>query len=214
MAILIRGPIKGGGDTVTDSTLKKYLNHFRSALGVVMTTATALTLILTLCVVSPVRAETHWSREYLVKAAFLYNFAKFVQWPEDILPEHSTTLSLCILGESPLDASLESILDKPVKGKRLRIVEISTTDELNNCQMVFITSSQKNQLPNILRQAGNFNVLTVSDMNGFAAKGGMIGFTMRDNKVRFDINIDAVAESQLNISSQLLKLATIVRNGG
>jgi hypothetical protein len=161
---------------------------------------------------SEMQAETHRSREYLVKAAFLYNFAKFVEWPEGTFSDETSPLVLCILGDDPFGDSIDSIKGKTIMGRELRIKRLSDEEEIGSCHIVFVSESERGRLSYIIRKARRLNVLTVSDINGFAGRGGIIGFTKRENKVRFDINVEAAEGSKLKISSKLLKLATIVRD--
>jgi hypothetical protein len=150
--------------------------------------------------------------EYQVKAAFLYNFAKFVDWPVEALPESSTDMILCILGEDPFGTDLEeTVQGKLVNGRRLGIKRFKSPSGLKGCHILFISSSEGNRVAEILATLRGASVLTIGEMERFARLGGIINFTMEDNKVRFEINVDAAAQAGLKISSKVLKLATIVR---
>ncbi len=155
------------------------------------------------------------SREYLVKAAFLYNFAKFVEWPNGAFADQSSPLFLCILGRDPFGEALETIKGKRVMGREIVIKRYEDVGDIpaSGCNIVFISSSESKRLPSLLRTFEHLNVLTVSDMDGFARRGGIIGLITVKNKIRFEINVDAAERSHLRISSKLLRLSSIVRDG-
>ena len=153
------------------------------------------------------------SSEYQIKAAFLYNFAKFVEWPAKALPETSTSMTLCILGEDPFGTDLEQSLDgKTVNGKSIAIKRFRGIRGLEVCHILFISSSERLHLPEILDALREASVLTVGETEQFAKLGGIINFTIEENKVRFEINVDAVERAGLKISSRLLKLGKVIRD--
>ena len=158
-----------------------------------------------------VSAESRMPSEYQVKAAFLYNFAKFVEWPETALSSSMAPLNICILGKNPFNASLDDIRGKTVSGRPLSIRINPDIEKLDQCHILFICASEKNQLSNIIQRLNNASVLTVADMEGFTSAGGMINLVMQDNKVSFDINLKSARLAGLKISSRLLKLANTVR---
>jgi len=152
--------------------------------------------------------------EYQVKAAFLYNFAKYVQWPADAQAVQTGTFVITVLGNDPFGPSL----DETLRGKtidRLKVVvrRASTAEELRASQIVFISASERGQLPVILKRLEGAPTLTVAEMDDFAERGGVIGFRMDGDRVRLDINPSAAARARLRISSELLKLARIVGAG-
>lgn len=152
-------------------------------------------------------AEDSVPQEYKVKAAFLYNFTLFVEWPAEAFSGNDSPLNICILGKSPFGDVLGSLKGKTVKTRKLVVRQINSVQEMRSCQVLFVSASEKMQLPNILAAAKNQNVLTVSDMDGFAEAGGIINFITLEDKVRFEINLKAAQQARLKISSQLLKLA-------
>jgi len=156
-------------------------------------------------------AETRPPTEYQVKAVFLYNFAKFVEWPDTAFSSSKAPVNICILGKNPFDAALDDIRDKTVRGRPLSIRMNPDIDKLNQCHILFISASEKNQLSYIIQRLNNASVLTVADMEGFTSAGGMINLVMQDNKVSFDINLKSARLAVLKISSRLLKLANTVR---
>jgi hypothetical protein len=151
--------------------------------------------------------------EYQIKAAFLYNFAKFVEWPAKALPETSTSMTLCILGEDPFGTDLEQILDgKTVNDKSIVIKRFRGIRGLEVCHILFISSSERHHLPEILDALREASMLTVGETERFAKLGGIINFTIEENKVRFEINVDAAGRAGLKISSRLLKLGKLIRD--
>jgi len=157
-----------------------------------------------------ISAETKASPEYLIKAAFLLNFAKFVEWPADSFKDNLTPTNLCILGKDPFGPALDTIKDKTVKGRPLKIRRANKVNDIGGCHILFISPSEKENLKQILSVLRNSSTLTVSEIEGFAQMGGIINFILADKKVLFEINPDAAQHSRLRISSQLLKLAEIV----
>jgi hypothetical protein len=149
--------------------------------------------------------------EYEVKAAYLYNFGKFVRWTDDASAGRQQ-FSICVLGKDPFGRSLDSILDggswqgKPVAPKR-----ILTVDDAAACNVLFISSSEAERLGQILPTLEKRPILTVSDIPLFSRHGGMIEFVLTENRVRFEVNVGAAEKAGLNIDSQLLKIATRVR---
>lgn len=159
-------------------------------------------------------AEPPQSSEYLIKAAFLYNFAKFVNWPAEAFPNDSAPLVLCILGKDPFGVALESIKGKTVGGRKLVIQHLARLEDLEQYHILFITASEEKRLPKILSTIKGKPVLTVSDMKEFAHRGGITNFLTVEKKIHFEINVDAAHLAGLKISSQLLKLAKIVKDEG
>ena len=148
--------------------------------------------------------------DYEVKAAFLYNFVKFVEWPARAL-EGRDTVVIGVLAEGPLFATLERTLAGKTVGER-RIVarRLTSGAEAATCHMVFLGATFAPQIPDILKGLDGASMLTVGESEGFAEAGGMIGFAVEANKVRFEINRGAAEHAGLHLSSQLLKLATNV----
>jgi hypothetical protein len=155
-------------------------------------------------------AETKPSPEYLIKAAFLFNFAKFVEWPADAFKDDLSPINLCILGTDPFGPALDTLKDKTIKGRPFKIKRANKVDDIEACHILFISASEKGNLKQILYALRNSHTLTVSEIEGFAQMGGIINFIIVNKKVHFEINLDAAEHSRLQMSSQLLKLAKIV----
>jgi len=148
--------------------------------------------------------------EYRIKAAFLLNFTKFVSWPEDLLDDKKSPIILCVVGENPFGAALDSLRDKTVRGRPIEVRYESNPGALPACHVAFMSHSLRGNDGEILRQLAGVPILTVGENRDFAKQGGMINFIMQNNKIRFEINPSAVKAASLKISSQLLKLAVIV----
>lgn len=153
------------------------------------------------------RAQSASQREYEIKAAYLYNFIKYVDWPIS-----KDTVTIGVLGGNPFGAALAPLNGKIVKGRRIVVKEIASVRDTQNCQIIFVSSSEKQRLQEIFENSKNGHVLTVGEMQGFAQDGGIINFIEENNKVRFEINADAARRTGLSISSELLKLAKLVKS--
>jgi len=157
-----------------------------------------------------VSAETKPSPEYLIKAAFLFNFAKFVEWPANAFKDDLSPINLCILGRDPFGPALDTLKDKTIRGRPIKIKRANKVDDIETCHILFISASEKGNLKQILDVLRNSYILTVSEIEGFTQMGGVINFIIVNKKVHFEINPAAAEQSRLKISSQLLKLAKIV----
>ena len=148
--------------------------------------------------------------EYDVKAAFLLNFVRFTDWSDRTRGETGNELILGIAGEDRFGNALNLIRGKKVKGRTLVINNAVDSNNLTNCDILFISSSEKDRLPSLMAALKDLPILTVSEIEGFAQRGGIINFIIVDNKVRFEINPDAAKQVGIHISAQLLQLARIV----
>jgi hypothetical protein len=150
--------------------------------------------------------------EYEVKAAFIHNIAKFVEWPAPA--PVSGRARLCLLGQNPFGGALDALQGKPIGRLSWEIMPADTGTNLKECRVLFIAASESGNLERILERLGNSPVLTVGDSDGYAARGVIANFYLEENRVRFEINREAAVRARLGISSQLLKLARIVREPG
>lgn len=158
-------------------------------------------------------AQNAPANEYQVKAAFLYNFARFVDWSDSKLAAPPYPFTICVLGADPFGKVLnDTLLGKTIEEHPVMLVRYPHPAEISGCQIVFISASETPHLPQIAADLRKHNVLTVGDSEGFATAGGMIEFTTQDHHVHFTINPDAAARAGLRISSKLLALATIVHD--
>lgn len=149
--------------------------------------------------------------EYQVKAAFLYHFAKYVQWPDEAFWGPQEPFVVGVLGEDPFGRVLEETLDgKTVLDRPIAIRRLGNVEEALAAHILFVSSSEERDLPRILGSLRGRAVLSAGETNGFAESGGIVGFKLKSKRVRFEINLSRAEEARLRISSQLLKLATIV----
>ena len=149
--------------------------------------------------------------EYQVKAAFLCNFAKFVEWPAGAFPTGNSPVSICILGDNPFGDSLDkAVAGQLVNGRPLVVRNVASLKEAGNCHMVFVCPSVQSHFTQIIGSLQGKSVLMVADTDTFAEEGGMIQFYLENSRVRFEVNVNACARSHLKISSKLLALAKIV----
>ena len=151
------------------------------------------------------------SREYQVKAVFLFNFAQFVDWPPAVFAEESSPLTICVLGTDPFGPYLDDIVrGEQVNSRPLAIQRVRATEEIRSCQVLFVSRSEGRNLQKTLASAKEMDALTVSDADDFAARGGMIQLATENGKIRIKINVSAAKASSLTISSKLLRSAEIV----
>ncbi|MDD5712094.1 MAG: YfiR family protein [Smithellaceae bacterium] len=158
-------------------------------------------------------ARAEQPTEDQVRAAFIYNFAKYVEWPESALRDEDKSIVIGVLTEDDFDTVLsESIWGKTLKGKKVLVKHFDTAeDAVAHCHILYIDSSASGYMPAILDALGKAPILTISNVDRFTAKGGMIGFVREGANIRFEINEHAAERVGLKISSQLLKLARTVR---
>lgn len=173
---------------------------------------TALIAVFALLYIPVLQAQQPKVSEYQVKATYLYNFGRFVQWPPNATTAKSDSFSICVLGRDPFGPSLDSTLaGETLDGKPLAAKRISTPREAGECRILFISSTEENHLKEILSALNESSILTVSDMPAFSRRGGMIQFVLEGGKVRFEINLAKAETAKLTLSSELLKVATTVR---
>ena len=155
------------------------------------------------------------SREYQLKAAFLFNFAQFVKWPPDSFTSADAPFYIGILGDDPFGATLEeTIQGEAIENHKLRVVRGRNFGDLKDCQIIFVCRSEESHVSEILSQLGSRPILTVSEVESFARDGGDIDFYLSGGKVRFEINPQSALRCGLKLSSQLLSLGKIVKSVG
>ena len=158
------------------------------------------------------QAQQPIASEFRVKAAYLYNFGKFVEWPENNVPEQDQSFKICVLGTDPFGPTLDAALASgSIGGKSVAAKRISKPQDVDSCRILFISSSEEGHLKEVLTALDKASVLTVSDIPRFSQRGGMIGFILDGNRVRFDVNLASAQSARLTLSSELLKVATNVR---
>jgi hypothetical protein len=161
------------------------------------------------------------SSEYLVKAGFIYNFAKFVEWPSTAFAEPDSPIVIGVLGTDPFGDIINRVVEGKKIGSRGFVVrrfkwskELKDLKEFKECRILFVSSSEKLHFEEIVEAVKGLPILTVGETPGFAERGGMIRLMLEDNRVRFEVNVAAAHDGNLNISSRLLTLARIIAPAG
>lgn len=148
--------------------------------------------------------------EYQVKAAFIYNFVRFVEWPADAPAMRDRDFSVCIVGQDPFGAAFASVEGRLVSGRPLRVRRDVRLDDAATCHVAFIPESEERRYQALLKFLGTTPILTISDIEGFAEAGGAIGLFVLDNRLKFDANFATLQRTNLKVSSQVLRLARTV----
>ena len=173
----------------------------------------------------PLRAAPQVSEEPQIKAAFLYNFIKFVEWPKDRFSGDKDPIVIGVVGKDPFGEALDEIANKPAKDRDLVVRRFASVpsegadpihpelDAIRKCHIVFICPSEKKDFKRLLSALQDTSILTVGDTAGFLEDGGMINFLVEEKKVRFEISLVKMRSARLDISSQLLRLAKRVDDG-
>jgi hypothetical protein len=172
-----------------------------------MRVGATLKLFLGLLLASNGYAQDAQPSEYQVKAAFIFNFVKFVDWPPGAFADAKAPLSIGVLGENPFGANLErTVHAKTLNNRSIMVKECRTLEEARKCQLLFISASEKKPLQEILEGLAGTHILTVGEADTFIKSGGMINFFREGNRFRFEINDDAARKAGLKIDSKLLGL--------
>jgi len=161
----------------------------------------------------PARADDGQGMEHAIKAAMIYNMAKFVDWPQGAA-DPGGEFVICVIGEGPLCKAVESLDGKTIKDIVVRVRKADGADEARGCRIAVMGDFDSARLESLLRALGDSPTLTISDMDGFVERGGDIGLIIVDNKVRFEINNGSASRKNLKVSSKLLKLADKVVDEG
>jgi hypothetical protein len=152
---------------------------------------------------------------YEVKAALLFNFAKFIDWPSGSFANPKSPFTICVLGNDPFGNVLDETLQGKLIGSRNLVVQrLKNKAEARRCQMVFVSASESVHEQEIIESLPGANVLLVGETTGFAVSGGTIEFTLENNHIRFTINTDAADHAGLKFSAKLLALAKVVHSKG
>jgi len=154
------------------------------------------------------------TKEYQLKAVFLFNFAQFVEWPSSAFPEPQTPLVIGVLGADPFGAYLdETVRGETVNNHPLAVQRYRRVEEITTCHILFVSRPEQDHLAQLLVSLKGRSILTVGDAERFTARGGMIRFVTDHNRIRLRINVEAAEAANLNISSKLLRPAEIVSTG-
>lgn len=145
------------------------------------------------------------TREYEIKAAFLYHFARFVDWPSD---KSTGDLVICVLGENPFGSALENLEGKSVGTRKLTTVQLTENTGIADCHILFVSAAAEHSTAELLAEIPSEGVLTVGETDTFDDDGGMIRLFAAENNIRFEINREAARRAGLTISSRMLRLAS------
>jgi hypothetical protein len=164
---------------------------------------------------NPLSAQAEISREYQIKALFLFNFAQFVQWPSTAFARADEPFRIGVLGDDPFDGFLDdTVRGEKIGGHPLVVERYAGVGDVKDCQILFVSRSESAKMAEILGAMRGKHILTVGDMEGFLKSGGIVRFVTEENKIHFRIDLDAAKDVKLTISSQVLRLAEIVGPGG
>jgi|SRR5437867_7579338 len=178
-------------------------------------------MALALCVIAvpsrQVVAQTSPYSPYQLKALYLHNFAKYTEWPKEALGDENAPFVLGILGKDPFGKDIEIIEGKPIKGRKLKVKHFASVQEVKDCHLLFISSSETDRLPQILKALEKSSILTIAEAEGFLQQSGMINLVAEQKSpgsqsVAFEINRAAAEKVNLKLDTQLLKLAKRVKS--
>ena len=185
-------------------------SHTRSTAEFRIIFAVALPLLLAAAFPALAASRQNNNLEYQVKAVYLYNFIRFIDIPDKQGRDSSAEVKICILGQDPFESSLSVIASQRPRGRALNISRIFSVERGSGCHVLFISNSESGRLNQIMAHLKHSGTLTVGEMPQFARHGGVIGFVIKKNRVRLEINLDVARREGLKISANLLEVATIV----
>ncbi|ACN17574.1 hypothetical protein HRM2_45180 [Desulforapulum autotrophicum HRM2] len=173
-----------------------------------------LTLTLAFCWSTPGNTAEKPS-EYKIKAAYLYNFAKFIRWPDSAFTDDKAPLVIGVFGKNPFNGNLAPLGTRSVGKHPIKIIEFKTLNEIGKCHLLFIGKSESHGLKTLLNTLKTRPIVTIGEHKAFSARGGVIQFISVRNRLRFVINLNTAKENEIQIDAQLLSLATeIIGDGG
>jgi hypothetical protein len=178
--------------------------------------------VVALCVAGVFPAGGAWAGsgenilpEYEVKALFLYNFAKYVAWPEDAFADAAAPLCIGVLGENQFGGALTTaVAGKSIDGRPIVVRQVGSDDDWGQCHILFISASENRRLIDILDQLGTRPILTVGESDRFMEHGGIINFASKGKHVRLQISSATASKARLKLSARLLSVADVVKGGG
>lgn len=172
-------------------------------------------LLLITAVLAPVRAAMSESadREDVIKAAVVFKLAKFVEWPAGTFEQADTPLKLCVLGQSPVADALGTAAGRRIHDREVTVQQVARLDAAGTeCHVVFIPASEKDRLAGAMAWLVQRPILSVSDIDHFARRGGIVGLKRRGARLGFEVNLESVKHAGLVISAPLLELADIIES--
>jgi len=151
--------------------------------------------------------------ESSLKAAFIYSFARFTEWPQEVLPT-TGPFTACVLGDSPIRDALErTVKDRQLSGRGVSVLLVQFDGNLRSCQLLYVSGVTPTQIAGIVAAVKGAPVLTISDVDSFAQQGGIAQMFVENGKMRFDLNLEVAKLSRLQLSSKLIVLAARVKDG-
>lgn len=177
-------------------------------------TAISPLLILLLVLASPAisfAADPQTLTEYEIKAGFFFNFTRFVEWPDSAFTTTTSPIVACVVGDTPMTDLLTTVVvGKVVNGRAVSINRVKPADDLRPCHLLFISASAARHRSEILSKVNKTNTLTVGETADFSKTGGMINFSIEDNRVKLDLNLDAATRAGLKVNSKLIAVSRLV----
>jgi hypothetical protein len=157
-------------------------------------------------------AGTATSPEHMIKAAYLLNFARLIEWPRDAFANTDTPMTIGLLGSDPFGQALDLTVEgKKITNRPIAIKRLQWGQDLRQCQIVFLSSGDSHRITELAARLAGLPILIVGETTGLATRGATINFRVEDDRVRFDVNVDAAKRARLTISSQVLRVARIVK---
>lgn len=164
-----------------------------------------------LMVAGPLSGAQSSSREYDVKAVFLFNFIQFTEWPTNAFAATNAPIVIGVFGKDPFGSALENtVKGEVINGRGLKVQHFNRLDEVKDCHLLFVSSSEASRSLQIVEALRGKPILTVGETDGFVISGGCVRFVTENNKIRLRINLESVKRANLTISAKLLRLAEIV----
>ena len=180
--------------------------------------AAAIMTLLSICVivaspaVSARQAPGPVSPEYMIKAAYLLNFARLVEWPRDAFATADSPVTIGIVGTDPFGEALEQTVEgKRISNRRIAVQRLQWNQDPRRCHIVFISSTDSARIVELTTRLAGLPVLIVGEARQLAERGATINFTIEDDRVRFEVNVEAARRARLTVSSQILRVAKIVK---
>jgi hypothetical protein len=156
-------------------------------------------------------ADPQTLTEYQIKAGFFFNFTRFVEWPESAFATPASAIVACVVGETPLtDFLIDAAAGKVVNGRAVSIRRVKPSDDLRLCNLLFISAADQRRTAEILGSVKKINTLTVGETPGFAQSGGMINFSIQENKVKLELNLETTTRAGLKVNSKLIAVSHLV----
>jgi len=164
-------------------------------------------VLLALCTLSVLKVQAQ-EREQSIKLGYIYNFLQFMNWPKESLKK--PTIHFCLYGENTFGSMLFELNNKQVNQKHIMVSHIKKLSQIDNCHAVFISQSEQRDLQEIFTRIGKQHILTISEIKGFSRKGGQIGMMVKSSRLNIEINLKAVKQAGLSVSSPLMHVSKLI----